>query len=198
MKVIAAVALDGAIGKDNKLLWNLPEDLKRYKDRTFGNICIVGENTYYSLPDVALKNRTHIVVSGDYGDKMKSIDAPEEEQPRFKLVDKKEIPGSNVYNRSTIKEAIDTANEISREDQEIFIIGGAQIYETMIDHVDDVEITWINQLYPDADRHFPIDKLFNEFEIIGDSNYIKSDNGILYKFTLYERINKRYKLSKDD
>jgi len=177
MKVIAAVALDGAIGKDNKLLWNLPEDLKRYKDRTSGNVCIVGENTYYSLPDIALKDRTHIVIQDD---KTKTIEGR----------------NADVCMVHSIDEAIEKAKEY--DEKEVFVIGGAQVYTSMIDHVDEVEVTWINQLYPDADRHFPIDKLFNEFEIIGDSNYIKSDNGILYKFTLYERINKRYKLSKDD
>lgn len=170
MKLLAAVSIDGAIGNDDKLLWHIPEDFKRYKERTIGNICIVGFNTYESLPIEALKNRTHIVVSGNYGDKMRGIDAPENTQPRY---------------RSTLKEAIDTANKIKKEGQEIFIIGGAQLYESSIDLCDVAEITWVNKTFPKANKRFPIDKLFKNFGIIGDSNWLKSECGLMYKFTRY-------------
>jgi len=200
MILIAAISLDGAIGHDDELLWHIPEDLKQYKEKTLGNICIVGVTTYDFLPLYALKGRTHIVISGNYGgDKMRSIDAPDETQPRFNLKTKEVIDtNAEVWNRSTLKEAIDLAEEIRGEDQKIYVIGGARIYESMIDLVDEAHITWINKLYPTANKRFPIDKLFNDFEITGDQNYVKSKSGLSYKFTYYERINKRYKLSKDD
>jgi len=198
IRLIAAVSLDGAIGHDRELIWHVPEDLKRYKEKTLGNICIVGVATYDDLPVAALKGRCHVVVSGDYGDKMRSIDAPDETQPRFHLKTKEiEDTNAEVWNRSTLDEALDLVEEI-RGDREVFVIGGERLYNSMIDHVDVAEITWINKTYPEANKRFPIDKLFNDFQIIGDQNYVRSESGLMYKYTLYERINKRYKLKNND
>lgn len=61
--LIAAVSTDGCIGADNKMLWNVPEDLEFYKTMTTGNVVIVGNNTYKSLPRIALQNRKHIVIT---------------------------------------------------------------------------------------------------------------------------------------
>lgn len=186
LKIISAVSIDGAIGNDNDLLWYVPEDFKRYKEKTTGNICIVGLNTYKNLPLKALEKRTTIVVSGDYGDESLFIDAPEEKQDRYSLINKK-ILGLCVYNRSTINEALTTANEIKKENQEIYIIGGSQLYKSMIDLCNEAEITWINKLYPEANKRFPIDKLFNDFEIYEDTSWVKSKSGLKYKFTNYKR-----------
>ena len=167
--IIAAVGIDGAIGKDNDLLWHVPEDFKRYKERTTGNILIVGRKTYESLPFKALQNRTHIVVQTNYKD---LIDVPN---------------GCDVRTAYSINEAIELANELKTEEQEIFVIGGAQLYESMIDECDEAEITWINKMYEDANKHFPINKLFNDFSITGDQSWSHSDKGLLYKFTYYKR-----------
>lgn len=190
MKLIAAVSLDGAIGHNNELLWNLPEDLQRYKEKTLGNICIVGINTYNFLPIKALKGRVHVVISGDYGDIMRGIDAPDETQPRFNLKTKEIIDtNAEVWNRSTLREALDLVEEIRDDDQEIYVIGGERLYESMIDLVDEAEITWINKIYPQANKWFPIHKLFNNFDMVEDTNYFKSkNNGLMYKFTKYKRI----------
>lgn len=187
MKIIAAVSLDGAIGNDEKLLWHVSEDLKHYKELTYGNICIVGLNTYNGLPHKALKNRTTIVISGDYGDKMIDIDAFEDEQPRH-FISSDKVPGSKIYNRSTVDEAIDTANKIKTNDQRIFVIGGSMVYKSMIDLCDEAEITWINKTYPGANKRFPIDKLFNDFSLTHDSGWLTSTSNISYKFTSYERF----------
>lgn len=169
MKIIAAISIDGAIGQDNSLLWKLSEDLKRYKEKTMGNILIVGRKTYDSLPLGALKGRTHIVIKHDNGS---HIDAPE---------------GCDVHCVYSVEEAINRANELREEEQEVYVIGGSQIYNMFLDRCDEAEITWINKMYPQANKKFPIEKLFEKYEITGDSSWVKSDNGISYKFTNYKR-----------
>jgi dihydrofolate reductase len=170
----------------DRLLWHLSEDLKHYKKRTQGNICIVGFNTYNSLPVDALRGRTHIVVTGLTDGT--TIAVPGEVNPRYTLKDKKyEDKSVIVFARDNVDEAIKTIEEIKKEGQEIFVIGGAQLYKSMIDLCDNAEITWINKLYPDANKRFPIDKLFKDFEIVNDSEWQKSKSGITYKFTYYKR-----------
>lgn len=169
VKIIAAVSIDGAIGNDKKMLWHVPEDFKRYKERTTGNILIVGRKTYDTLPYEALKNRTHIVVKHNDGN---YIDAP---------------PNTDVYSTYSIRDAIKKAKEIKTNDQEVFIIGGSEVYKQAINICSEAEITWINKTYPDANKKFPIDELFNNFDITGDSNWVKSKKETLYKFTYYKK-----------
>jgi len=170
LKIIAAVSIDGKIGKDNKLLWHIPEDLKRYKLKTLDNICICGVNTFYSLPAVALMGRTHIVVSG-YEDG-KEIDVPD---------------GADVYHLINLADAIELAKELKKDWQEIYIIGGAMMYESTLDLVDEIDITWVNKMFPTADIKFPIYKLKENFDVVGDSSWVTSVKGLEYKHTYYKR-----------
>ncbi len=172
IKIISAVSIDGAIGNDNEMLWHLPEDFKKYKSRTTGNILIVGRNTYNSLPSKALQDRTHIVIKQNDGT---YLAAP------------KDFPGADIYSVHSIEEAIKKAEKLKTNEQEVFIIGGSEIYKQSIDLCNEAEITWINKTYPEANKKFPIDKLFNDFEITGDSNWVMSKNETLYKFTYYKR-----------
>ena len=64
LSIIVAIAENNVIGKDNKLLWHVPEDLKRFKSITSGNIIIMGRKTFESLPGV-LPNRKHIIITRD-------------------------------------------------------------------------------------------------------------------------------------
>lgn len=171
INLISAVTLDGYIGNKGQMPWYIPEDLQFYKKTTTGNIIIVGRKTFEGLPSVALRNRTHIVITS------KKIDAPD---------------GTEVRAVNNIDEAIALANKLMdvsielKEDRKIFVAGGGQIYESMIDMCDVCHITWINKLFGEMDTSFPIDKLF-EMRITGDSNYITSKSEIKYKFTTYER-----------
>jgi dihydrofolate reductase len=168
INMISAVAIDGAIGKDNKLLWNLPEDLKRYKELTTGNVLIVGSTTFLGLPKVALQNRVHIVIDGGQNPSLESQSDPE------------------VYVVRSIEDSIILARKIASEDQEIYVIGGGSIYDMMIDKVDKVLITWINKTYPDADRMFPTEKLDSLFKEIDKLNWSKSlDGNLEYKYSYY-------------
>lgn len=164
VNMISAVSLDGAIGKNNTLLWHIPEDLKFYKEMTLNKSCVVGVNTYNNLPEAAKKNRTYYIVDGT-GDIQ-----------TYELENK-------VTGFSTPKEALDYINATGA--LECIIVGGAMLYTTSIKYVDKCYITWVNKIYNDADAFFPIDELFKRFELSTDSEWKESKSGIKYKFSTY-------------
>lgn len=129
ISIISAIARSNrAIGKDNALLWHIPEDFKHFKELTSGHAIVMGENTYRSIGR-PLPNRTNIVLS---------------QTPDF-------APEGIVVVRS-IEEAIERAREIEQE--EIFIIGGASIYRQFIPMADRLYLTLVEGEY-DADTFFP-------------------------------------------
>lgn len=167
MNLIAAVSIDGAIGHDDNLLWHISDDLKRYKSKTVGNVIIMGLNTFLSLPKQALKNRTTIVLCGYHMD-----------------IDK--IEGDDVIAVNFIPEALELANNY--KDKEIYVAGGAMLYDSMIDMCDELEITWVNKKFPDANKRFPIEKIEKYFDKISDQNWILDEKEQLeYKFSYYTK-----------
>ena len=127
INIIAAVARNRAIGFENKLLYWLPNDLKRFKALTTGHTIIMGRNTFESLPKGALPNRRNVVLS-------RSI---------------KELPGCEVY--PTLEEALNSC----QADEDIYIIGGARVYEQAIHIADRLCLTEIDDLPAEADAFFP-------------------------------------------
>jgi dihydrofolate reductase len=127
ISIISAVAKDRAIGKNNQLLWNIPADLKRFKELTSGHPIIMGLNTFNSLPGV-LPNRTNIVLSPD----------------------PMEIPGAVVVN--SLEEALKVAEETGTD--EVFIIGGGYVYSQTIGLADRLYLTIVDGDY-EADVYFP-------------------------------------------
>jgi len=163
MKIIAAISLDGAIGHDNEMIWNVKEDLQHFKNHTTNNVCVVGGVTYRNLPNAALKNREYIVLSN----------------------------GENVA-RDASHKVVNNINELKKEvekvtDKDVYIIGGSGIYEALLNLGEEAYITWINKMYPEANKRFPIERLFNDFKMIEDKGWTKDSNGISYKFTKYKR-----------
>ncbi len=128
ISIIAAVATNRAIGKDNKLLWHLPEDLQRFKNLTKGHAIVMGNKTFESLGR-PLPNRTNIVIAKD-------LDYS--------------APGGLVVH--SIPEAIAEAKKV--EQNEIFIIGGGSIYAQTLDLADKLYITLVEKDF-DADTFFP-------------------------------------------
>ena len=127
ISIIVAVSEDWGIGKDNELLWRLPEDLKRFKSLTTGNTIIMGKKTWESLPRRPLPDRTNIVLT----------DIPDER-----------IEGSlTVY---SIEEALSKCDK----DKEIFIMGGGSIYRQFLPLADKLYITHVHLKAP-ADVYFP-------------------------------------------
>ncbi|MBY0487211.1 MAG: dihydrofolate reductase [Flavobacteriaceae bacterium] len=124
--LIAAAGQNNALGKDNQLVWHLPNDFKRFKQITSGHYIIMGRKTFESFPK-PLPNRTHIIIT-----RQKNYTAE----------------GCLVVN------SIEKAIEIAPKEEEIFIIGGAQIYTQSIDLADKIELTRVHA-NPEADAFFP-------------------------------------------
>ena len=127
ISIIAAVARNRAIGKDNKLLYWLPDDLKRFKALTTGHTIIMGRRTFESLPKGALPNRRNIVLSRTVHD----------------------FPGCDVYT------SLDEALKHCSDEEDIYIIGGANVYAQAIDRADRLCLTEIDDTPDGADAFFP-------------------------------------------
>jgi len=148
ISIIVAVAKNNAIGKDNKLLWHLSDDLKRFKKITSGHTVIMGRNTFLSLPKGALPNRKNIVIS-----------------------DKKEEQFEGCEMAYSIKEAL----EIAGDTEESFIMGGGMIYRQMLPIAGALYLTQVHKAF-DADTFFPDinfsqwKEIENEFVDAGEGN----------------------------
>lgn len=127
LSIIVAVASDGAIGRANDLLWHLPADLKRFKELTTGHTILMGRKTFESLPRGPLPNRRNIIIS-------RSLPAQ---------------PGAEVY--PTIQQAL----EACASDEEVFIIGGGEIYRQLLPNTEQIYLTRIQASFPDAEVFFP-------------------------------------------
>jgi len=127
LTIIVAAGENDAIGKDNKLIWHLSDDLKRFKSLTNGHHIIMGRKTFESFPK-PLPNRTHIVIS---------------RQENYKVPD-----GVIVVN--SLEDAIDA----SRNDKEPFVIGGGEIYKQAMPLANKIELTRVHGSF-DADTFFP-------------------------------------------
>ena len=125
--LIAAVADNGAIGRNQQLLCHLPNDLKHFKALTSGHTVVMGRRTFESLPKGALPNRRNIVLTHNPG-----LSWPEVE----------------------VVHSLDEVAPLS-PDERIFIIGGATLYNETIDRADTLSITHIPHTFPDADTLFP-------------------------------------------
>ena len=127
LSIIVAIANNNVIGKDNKLIWHLPEDLKRFKRLTMNKNIIMGRKTFESLGRL-LPNRKHVVISS-------SNNFPKE---------------VDVYNNieSLLSHYKDTS-------EELFIIGGAKIYSEFIDYATKMYLTLVDGEF-DADVYFPM------------------------------------------
>ena len=128
LSIIVAKAKNNIIGKDNKLLWNLPADMKRFKEITSGHVIIMGRKTFESIGKV-LPNRKHIIFS----------------QNRDLKYDDENV--EVVHSMLEIKEYIDN-------DEENFVIGGAMIYNLLMPHVTKMYVTQVNKDF-DGDAFFP-------------------------------------------
>jgi dihydrofolate reductase len=142
ISIIAAIGKNRELGKDNKLLWRIPEDMKRFKDLTSGQVVIMGRKTYESLPKKfrPLPDRINIVVTKNQNWKM---------------------PGCLISN--SLDEAILKAKEFNKE---IFIIGGASIYSQGLKYADKLYLTLVDKEYPDADVFFPDYKDFGKVKVL--------------------------------
>lgn len=164
ISLIAALSENRAIGKDNKLIWHIPDDLKRFKEITSGHPVIMGRKTFESIGRI-LPNRLNIVVSRD---------------PSFAGCHPVKLkPKEELVVVQSLEEAIDVAK---KESLEIFIIGGGQIFEQAIKIADKLYLTVIEGNF-EGDAFFPD---YSDFKKISESKTLEY-KGLKYKFVELEK-----------
>lgn len=129
LSIIAAVAENNAIGYENKLIYWLPNDLKRFKQLTTGHTIIMGRRTFESLPKGALPNRRNIVLS--------------------RKGTAEQFPGCDLY--ASLNEALQSCST----DEEVFIIGGHSVYREALACADRLCLTLVHDTPENADTFFP-------------------------------------------
>jgi len=127
ISMIAAVAKNRAIGFENKLIYWLPNDLKRFKALTTGHTIVMGRKTFESLPKGALPNRRNCVLTKS----------------------SKELPGCDCF------DSWDDFFKSCKPDEDIYIIGGASLYTNLLDKADRLCLTEIDDTPAQADTFFP-------------------------------------------
>ena len=160
LSIIVAKASNNVIGKNNSLIWHLPEDLKRFKELTTGHTIIMGRRTFESLGRV-LPNRKHVILCNDM-----QMDVEDD--------------------RIEILEDISMLDKYINSDEENFVIGGATIYRLLMPYASKMYITEIDQEF-DGDVSFPeINK--EEWEIAEVKKGLKDEkNPFDYNYVTYVR-----------
>ena len=162
MNIIVAVDKNWAIGYQNKLLNSIPEDMKFFRETTTGKVVVMGRKTLESFPNGRpLKNRVNIVITNqkDY-----------------------QVPGAIVLH--SVEEALEYVKQYNSDD--IYVIGGASIYEQMLPYCDVAHVTKIDYAYQ-ADCFFPnLDEL-PEWKVTGESEE-QTYYDLEYTFVKYEKM----------
>lgn len=143
--VIAAVAENNALGKDNQLLWHLPDDFKRFKTITSGHYIIMGRKTFESFPK-ALPNRTHVIIT---------------RQKNY------------AVENCVVVDSLSKAIAVCPKEEAIFIIGGGQIYKQSLEVADKLDITKVQYSF-EADTFFP-DIDLNKWQLTSEEFHPKDE-----------------------
>lgn len=161
ISAIAAMAKNHVIGKGNQIPWHIPEDFKYFKRTTLGKPIIMGRKTWDSLGGKALPKRANIVISRN-----------------------PQTPADGLIAATSIDEAIKTAKDIAQKDgiDEIFIIGGSEIYRQTLPQTNRLYLTVIDKDY-DGDAKFP-DFAEDEWSIISQENHAGDPS---YTYFVYAR-----------
>ena len=171
LSIISAVGNNNEIGKANTLLWDLPADMKHFRETTSGHPVIMGQRTFESLGTAIdgtagrpLPKRRNIILTLDKDFKREGIEI--------------------VY---SIDELETLLKNTTKSDEEVFIIGGGQIYKLFIDKADRLYITHVEVSFSDADTYFPnID--MSKWKKVKSTSYIKDDfNKYNLEFAVYEK-----------
>jgi len=161
MNCIVAVDENWGIGYKNELLVSIPTDMKLFREKTTGNIIIMGRKTLESFPNgLPLKNRVNIM-----------------------LTKSGEASGNGEIVVHSVEEAVAEAGKY--EDKEVYVIGGASIYEQFLPYVDKAYVTKIDHAYQ-ADTYFPNLDQNDEWEMTEESEE-QTYFDLVYTFCVYER-----------
>lgn len=144
--LIAAAAENNALGKDNDLVWHLPDDFKRFKALTSGHFIVMGRKTFESFPK-PLPNRTHIIIT---------------RQKEYK------VPEGCI-----VVDSIEEALKICQNQQEVFVIGGGEIYKQSLSIANKIELTRVHTVV-EADTFFPEIDL-SQWKLVEESYHPKDE-----------------------
>lgn len=158
LTLIAAAAENNALGKDNDLVWHLPDDFKRFKKLTSGHFIIMGRKTFESFPK-PLPNRTHIVITKQRDYHPKEI---------------------------IVVHSLEAALELVKNDKQPFIIGGGEIYRQSMEIADRIELTRVHGSF-EADTFFPeIDE--NKWKLVAEEYHPKDEkHNYAFTYLTYDR-----------
>jgi len=159
ISIIAAIGMNNELGRNNKLLWHISGDLKRFKKITTGFTVIMGRITFHSINNKPLPNRRNIILTRDKGLHFPNVE---------------------------IVHSVDEALELVKSESEVFILGGAAVYEQFLPFTDKMYLTKVHREYT-ADAFFPVyDEsgwhVIERKEIVGDEQA-----GVDYSFVTLKR-----------
>lgn len=172
LSIISGIGNNNEIGRKNELLWDLPIDMKHFRETTSGHPVIMGQRTFESLgigpdgkPGKLLPNRRNIILTLD---------------KEFKRED-----AEVVYSMEELDALLSTTTE---KGDELFVIGGGQIYKLFINKADRLYITHVNASFPDADTIFP-DINEDKWKKVSEDKHAKDEKNIYdTNFVVYEKI----------
>lgn len=158
--MIAAVAENNALGKNNDLLWHLPKDFKRFKEITSGHHIIMGRKTFESFPK-PLPNRTHVIIT---------------RQKDF------------THEGCIVVQDLENAIAVCPTEQDLYIIGGGEIYTQSIHFADQLDITRVHHSF-DADVYFP--EIDPEIWELTSETFNPKDEKHLFDYTFQTFVRKK-------
>jgi len=200
VSIIAAIGPKRELGKDNKLLWHISEDLKRFKKLTEGHAVIMGRKTFESLGQ-PLPNRLNIIIT-------RQRDFLETEKVRYRvsrligtplpnssgsLKSSKQVSSPSLIVSSSLEEAINNLKSNIyhlTSKNEVFIIGGGQIYEQALPLADKLYLTIVEKIPEHPDGKFAADTFFPDYRKIFKKVVFeekRENNGYKYRFLQLER-----------
>lgn len=162
ISLIVARAKDNAIGKDNDLLWKIKDDLRLFKRTTAGHVVIHGRKSFESI-GFPLPNRSNIIITRN-----------------------KDYKEESAFVTNSLEEAIALGQKLEMND-EIFILGGAEIYRQSLDLVDRMYLSEVKAEFPDADAYFPELNLKDWNQVKCDTYEQSEANEFAFDFCVWER-----------
>lgn len=156
VSLVAAIAQNNAIGKNNELLWHLPADFKHFKNTTSRHFILMGRKTFESFPK-PLPNRTHLIIT---------------RQENYNVPD-------NCFAFASVNDALKFAKTQNQET--VYVIGGGEIYKETINNANELIITHVIASFDDADAFFP--EISTHWKTISEE-FHKSDEKNKFGFTI--------------
>ncbi len=164
MVLLAAIDRNRAIGKNNALLYRIPEDMRHFRALTVGNIVIYGRKTLESFPDAKpLPNRDNIVLSKYY-------------------------ENTSGYPNLSVVRSVEEVLSLPRTGKEVYVIGGESVYRTFCDLCDTAILTEVDATTEDADAFFPILSEQSGWHLVEASSEQISVSGLRFRFVKYKKV----------